>query len=92
MGRTRGEEENEKQVRQVLIDKKTYEKSYFDVLGICCPSDVPSIEGILNALEGVEGVSVVVPSKTVVVVHDPLLISASQIGLYISPLPLVLCR
>lgn len=54
-------------------------KSYFDVLGLCCPSEVPLIENTLRPLEGVHKVSVIVPSKTVIVVHDPLLISQLQI-------------
>ncbi|WOL17221.1 inactive cadmium/zinc-transporting ATPase HMA3 isoform X1 [Canna indica] len=62
-------------------DKKKgkYQKSYFDVLGICCTSEVPLIEKILKPLNGVHKVSVVVPSKTVIVVHDNLLISQHEI-------------
>nr|CAD1827643.1 unnamed protein product [Ananas comosus var. bracteatus] len=56
-----------------------YQKSYFDVLGICCPSEVPLVEKILRPLEGVQKVSVIVPSKTVIVVHDGSLISPVQI-------------
>nr|GMD79010.1 cadmium/zinc-transporting ATPase HMA3-like isoform X2 [Ipomoea batatas]GMD79012.1 cadmium/zinc-transporting ATPase HMA3-like isoform X2 [Ipomoea batatas] len=56
------------------------EKSYFDVLGICCPSEVPLIDKILKPLDGVHDVSVIVTTKTVVVVHDPLLITQHQIG------------
>ncbi|WOK92094.1 inactive cadmium/zinc-transporting ATPase HMA3 isoform X3 [Canna indica] len=56
-----------------------YQKSYFDVLGLCCSSEVPSIENILRPLEGIHEVSVIVPSKTVIVVHDNLLISQLQI-------------
>ncbi|XP_021724992.1 cadmium/zinc-transporting ATPase HMA3-like isoform X1 [Chenopodium quinoa] len=55
------------------------EKSYFDVLGLCCSSEVPLIEKILKPLEGVVEVSVIVPSRTVIVVHDILLISQHQI-------------
>lgn len=55
------------------------EKSYFDVLGLCCSSEIPLIEKILKPLEGVVEVSVIVPSRTVIVVHDPLLISQHQI-------------
>lgn len=57
-----------------------YQKSYFDVLGICCPSEVPIIENILGSLDGIQKVSVIVPSKTVIVVHDSLIISQLQIG------------
>ncbi|OAY79012.1 Cadmium/zinc-transporting ATPase HMA2, partial [Ananas comosus] len=62
-----------------------YQKSYFDVLGICCPSEVPLVEKILRPLEGVQKVSVIVPSKTVIVVHDGSLISPVQIGSKPSP-------
>ncbi|XP_077238532.1 putative inactive cadmium/zinc-transporting ATPase HMA3 [Tasmannia lanceolata] len=56
-----------------------FQKSYFDVLGLCCSSEVPLIEKILKPLEGIEKVSVIVPSRTVIVVHDNLLISQLQI-------------
>ncbi|KAA8535752.1 hypothetical protein F0562_030746 [Nyssa sinensis] len=58
---------------------KKLQKSYFDVLGLCCSSEVPLIEKILKPLEGVKNVSVIVPSKTVIVIHDNLLISQAQI-------------
>ncbi|ONK69494.1 uncharacterized protein A4U43_C05F23530 [Asparagus officinalis] len=57
----------------------TITKSYFDVLGICCPSEVPLIEKILKPIDGVYKVSVIVPSRTVIVEHDPHLISQFQI-------------
>ena len=56
------------------------EKSYFEVLGLCCSSEVPLIEKILKPLNGVVQVSVIVPSRTVIVLHDPNLISNLQIG------------
>ncbi|KAH9618352.1 hypothetical protein KSS87_013188 [Heliosperma pusillum] len=59
---------------------KSLQKSYFDVLGLCCSSEVPLIEKILKALEGVVQVSVIVPTRTVIVVHDTVLISEQQIG------------
>lgn len=59
---------------------KKLEKSYFDVLGLCCSSEVSLIEKILKPIEGVHDVSVIVPSRTVIVVHDPLLVSQLQIG------------
>ncbi|KAI7747094.1 LOW QUALITY PROTEIN: hypothetical protein M8C21_014043, partial [Ambrosia artemisiifolia] len=58
---------------------KKMEKSYFDVLGLCCSSEVPLIEKILRPIEGVHEVSVIVPSRTVIVVHDPILVSPLQI-------------
>ncbi|XP_013596520.1 PREDICTED: putative cadmium/zinc-transporting ATPase HMA4 [Brassica oleracea var. oleracea] len=60
--------------------KKKWQKSYFDVLGICCPSEVPIIENILKSLDGIKEYSVIVPTRTVIVVHDSLLISPSQIA------------
>ncbi|CAA7022223.1 unnamed protein product [Microthlaspi erraticum] len=60
--------------------KKQWQKSYFDVLGICCTSEVPLIENILKSLDGVKEYSVIVPSRTVIVVHDSLLISPFQIA------------
>ncbi|RWR75219.1 Cation-transporting P-type ATPase [Cinnamomum micranthum f. kanehirae] len=56
-----------------------FQKSYFDVLGLCCSSEVPLIEKILSPLEGIEKISVIVPTRTVIVVHDNLLISQIQI-------------
>ncbi|XP_010277178.1 PREDICTED: putative inactive cadmium/zinc-transporting ATPase HMA3 [Nelumbo nucifera] len=55
------------------------QKSYFDVLGICCTSEIPLVEKILKPLDGIKEVSVIVPSRTVIVVHDTLLISQIQI-------------
>ncbi|KAK6152180.1 hypothetical protein DH2020_014815 [Rehmannia glutinosa] len=56
-----------------------YEKSYFDVLGLCCSSEIPLIEKVVKSIDGVKDISVVVPTKTLIVVHDPLLISQIQI-------------
>lgn len=57
-----------------------YQKSYFDVLGICCSSEVPLVEKILKSLPGVLTVSVIVASRTVIVVHDAALVSQLEIG------------
>lgn len=59
---------------------KKLQKSYFDVLGLCCSSEVPLIENILKSLDGVKDFSVIVPTRTVIVFHDDLLISQLQIG------------
>lgn len=59
---------------------KKLQKSYFDVLGLCCSSEIPLIENILKQLDGVKDVSVIVASRTVIVVHDSLLVSQTQIG------------
>lgn len=61
-------------------NEKKMTKSYFDVLGICCTSEVPLIENILNSLDGVKEYSVIVPTRTVIVVHDSLIISQFNIG------------
>ncbi|KAJ1260713.1 hypothetical protein BS78_10G253600 [Paspalum vaginatum] len=55
------------------------QKSYFDVLGICCPSEVPLVDRLLSPLPGVRKVTVVVPSRTVIVVHDAAATSQAQI-------------
>lgn len=59
---------------------KKLQKSYFDVLGLCCSSEVALVENILKPLNGVKEVSVILPSKTVIVIHDSLFISQIQIG------------
>nr|AFD32367.1 HMA2 transporter [Sedum alfredii] len=59
--------------------KSKFQKTYFDVLGLCCSSEVVLIENILKNLDGVKDISVIVPSRTVIVVHDELLISSLQI-------------
>ncbi|KAK2646417.1 hypothetical protein Ddye_021612 [Dipteronia dyeriana] len=68
-----GEEKTEKSGALKL------QKSYFDVLGLCCSSEVPLIENILKSLDGVKEYSVIVPSRTVIVFHDNLIISQLQI-------------
>ena len=60
---------------------KKLQTSYFDVLGLCCSSEVPLIENILNSVEGVKEVYVIVPTRTVIVLHDNLLVSQVQIGI-----------
>ncbi|CAL5184500.1 unnamed protein product [Lathyrus oleraceus] len=54
-------------------------RSNFEVLGMCCATEATLVERILNPLHGVKHVSVIVPTRTVTVVHDLLLISESQI-------------
>lgn len=55
-------------------------RSNFEVLGMCCATEAALVERILMPLHGVKHVSVIVPTRTVTVVHDLLLISESQIG------------
>uniref|UniRef100_A0A1J3DWH0 Cadmium/zinc-transporting ATPase HMA3 n=1 Tax=Noccaea caerulescens TaxID=107243 RepID=A0A1J3DWH0_NOCCA len=59
--------------------KKNVKTSYFDVVGICCPSEVSIVGDVLRPLDGVIDFSVIVVSRTVIVVHDTLLISPLQI-------------
>ncbi|KAK3126716.1 hypothetical protein QOZ80_7AG0561290 [Eleusine coracana subsp. coracana] len=54
-------------------------KTYLDVLGVCCSAEVALVEQLLRPLHGVRSVSVVVPSRTVIVEHDPDAVSQSQI-------------
>ena len=56
------------------------QKTHFDVLGICCPSEVPLVEKLLDPLPGVRKVTVIVPSRTVIVLHDADATSPAQIG------------
>ncbi|VVB11031.1 unnamed protein product [Arabis nemorensis] len=59
--------------------KMNLQTSYFDVVGICCSSEVSIVGDVLRPLDGVNEFSVIVPSRTVIVVHDNLLISPLQI-------------
>lgn len=68
-----------KHVTQVSGDTQDLCKTTFNVLGICCPSEVPLIERVLQPLNGVERVSVNVPARTVTVLHDSVLIPPSEI-------------
>ncbi|KAG6547379.1 hypothetical protein Mapa_010827 [Marchantia paleacea] len=54
-------------------------KTTFDVMGICCPSEVPLVKKILEPLPGVEEVAVNPTSKTVTVVHDPTIMADVQL-------------
>ncbi|KAI4342805.1 hypothetical protein MLD38_027383 [Melastoma candidum] len=58
----------------------TMERSYYEVLGLCCATEVPLVEKLLRPLEGVDQVSVIVATKTVIVVHDPTVVSRSDIA------------
>nr|AIA57678.1 heavy metal transporting P1B-ATPase 3 [Triticum turgidum subsp. durum]AIA57679.1 heavy metal transporting P1B-ATPase 3 [Triticum turgidum subsp. durum] len=59
--------------------RRQWEKTYLDVLGVCCSAEVALVERLLAPLDGVRAVSVVVPSRTVVVEHDPAAVSQSRI-------------
>ncbi|GJN24959.1 hypothetical protein PR202_gb12738 [Eleusine coracana subsp. coracana] len=60
-------------------NKGKLEKIYLDVLGVCCSAEVALVDRLLKPLNGVRSVSVVVPSRTVIVEHDPAAVSQSQI-------------
>jgi Cd2+/Zn2+-exporting ATPase len=57
-----------------------WERTYLDVLGVCCSAEVALVERLLKPIDGVRAVTVVVPSRTVVVEHDPAAVSQSHIG------------
>lgn len=86
MGSSGGGDETERETKRKENNKigekrrLLIKKSYFEVLGLCCSSEVPLIEKILKPLDGVTDVSVIVPSRTVIVLHDPNIISQLQIG------------
>ncbi|KAL8481752.1 hypothetical protein ACS0TY_028049 [Phlomoides rotata] len=58
---------------------KKIEKSYFDVLGVCCSTEIPLVEHVVNSLDGIKEFSILIPTRTLIVFHDPLLISRNQI-------------
>ena len=55
-------------------------KSAFNTKGICCSSEVPQVQKILDAYEGIVSVHVNVPVKRITVEHDCKLVSATQIA------------
>ena len=55
-------------------------RSTFKVDGICCSSEVPAVQGIINPLHGVKNVIINVTTKTVYVDHDLLTTSAQDIA------------
>nr|CAB3452427.1 unnamed protein product [Digitaria exilis] len=59
--------------------KGKLEKTYLDVLGVCCSAEVALVERLLSPIAGVRAVTVVVPSRTVVVEHDPSIAPQSHI-------------
>ena len=54
-------------------------RSQFYVGGICCASEIPAINSILEPLPGVKNVSINTTTKTVYVDHEPGILSAHQI-------------
>ncbi|CAL5079362.1 unnamed protein product [Urochloa decumbens] len=56
-----------------------WEKTYLDVLGICCTAEVALVERLLSPISGVRAVTVVVPSRTVIVEHDASAVSQFHI-------------
>ncbi|MCO5587261.1 hypothetical protein L7F22_041208 [Adiantum nelumboides] len=65
------------------IDRDTQpvelQKTLIDVLGICCPAEVPLIKKILEPVPGVQEVSVNVASKIVTVHHDSAAASVTKL-------------
>jgi Cd2+/Zn2+-exporting ATPase len=57
-----------------------WEKTYLDVLGICCTAEVALVERLLSPIHGVRAVTVVVPSRTIIVDHDTGAVSQFHIG------------
>lgn len=78
------EEEAHHHDTKVTIPKTSkstgFGKTTIDVMGICCPNEVPLIKKLLEPIPGVEEVSVNVTSKTVTVLHDQLSASSTQLG------------
>ena len=66
-----------------------WEKTYLDVLGVCCSAEVALVERLLTPIHGVRAVTVLVPSRTVIVHHDPAAVSHSHIGNQTSPSPIL---
>ncbi|PON56835.1 P-type ATPase, subfamily IB [Trema orientale] len=61
------------------MSQEEMKKSYFEVLGLCCASEVALLERIIEPLNGVKDISVIVPTKTLIVFHDSRLLSETQI-------------
>lgn len=57
------------------------QKTTLDVLGICCPAEVPLVKKILEPVPGVQEVSVNVTAKTVTVHHDPTVAPPARLGI-----------
>ncbi|MCO5601244.1 hypothetical protein L7F22_055363 [Adiantum nelumboides] len=53
-----------------LCSSVKLEKTTIDILGICCPAEVPLVKKILEPLPGVKEVLVNVAARTVTVQHD----------------------
>ncbi|GAA0150644.1 hypothetical protein LIER_37154 [Lithospermum erythrorhizon] len=70
----------------LIVPEEKLQKSYYDVLGLCCSSEVKLIEKILNPLNGIKDVKVVVPTKTVIVTHDQLIIPQLEIAALRKPI------
>ncbi|GAQ83115.1 heavy metal atpase 2 [Klebsormidium nitens] len=72
-------QEIEEAVSVAVGGPSAVQKTVLDVLGICCPSEVPLIHRILEPLPGVLEVSVNVPAKTTTVLFDPALATELQL-------------
>ncbi|KAL3745888.1 hypothetical protein ACJRO7_014912 [Eucalyptus globulus] len=56
-----------------------YGETYLEVLGLCCATEVALVEKILRQLDEVNHSSVILPTKTVIVLHHPLIVSQSKL-------------
>ena len=65
-----------------------WERTYLDVLGVCCTAEVALVERLLSPIDGVRAITVVVPSRTVIVEHDAAAVSNLHIGNVYNPLVL----
>ncbi|XP_024531832.1 putative inactive cadmium/zinc-transporting ATPase HMA3 isoform X2 [Selaginella moellendorffii] len=73
-------DESAEEVRMDVNDKQPIARTRLNVLGICCAGEIPAIKMILEPLSGVEDVSVNYTTRTVTILHNPLLTPASQLA------------
>lgn len=62
-----------------LASNNSKGRSHFLVQHICCASEIPAINKIVQPIPGVTNVSISVPTKMVYVDHDTMIVSAQQI-------------
>ena len=64
---------------EAVVNSKVGRSSFF-VENICCASEVPAIQAIISPISGVKDIRINVPTKTVYVDHDMLLVSGEDIA------------
>uniref|UniRef100_A0A7S1G1E3 HMA domain-containing protein n=1 Tax=Corethron hystrix TaxID=216773 RepID=A0A7S1G1E3_9STRA len=72
-------EDDELLVTQTDAQRNTIVQSQLHVDGICCSSEIPTINSIVTPLRGVNKISINVTTKIVYVDHDKSLISVEEI-------------